>query len=85
MQPHSFSKRQLVVITLMLDEEEKNATLSDAKGTMKRASSIIGFPEPEEWWKCIWNIKPGISNLSEDPSINAGVCGQHYFCDLCFA
>jgi hypothetical protein len=22
-----------------------------AKGTMRRASSIIGFPEPEEWWK----------------------------------
>ena len=21
-----------------------------AKGTMRRASSIIGLPEPEEWW-----------------------------------
>jgi len=29
MQPHSFSKRQLTAIALMLDEEEKNAGLSD--------------------------------------------------------
>jgi hypothetical protein len=34
MQPHSFSKRQLVAITLMLDEEEKNASLSDKKKRM---------------------------------------------------
>jgi hypothetical protein len=32
--PHSFSKRQLSTITLMLDEEEKNAALSDKKKRM---------------------------------------------------
>jgi hypothetical protein len=31
MQPHLFSKRQLAAIALMLDEEEKNASLSDKK------------------------------------------------------
>jgi hypothetical protein len=31
MQPHSFSKRQFAAIALMLDEEEKNAALSDKK------------------------------------------------------
>jgi hypothetical protein len=31
MQPHSFSKRQLSAIALMLDEEEKNASLCDKK------------------------------------------------------
>jgi hypothetical protein len=31
MQPHSFSKRQLAAIALTLDEEEKNASLSDKK------------------------------------------------------
>jgi len=34
MQPHSFSKRQLAAIELMLDEEEKNAALSDKKKRM---------------------------------------------------
>ena len=29
--PHSFSKRQLAAIALMLDVEEKNAALSDKK------------------------------------------------------
>jgi len=29
MQPHSFSKRKLAAIALMLVEEEKNASLSD--------------------------------------------------------
>ena len=24
---------------------------SQSKGAMRRASSVIGFPEPEEWWK----------------------------------
>jgi len=28
MQPHSFSKRKLAAIALLLDEEEKNASLS---------------------------------------------------------
>jgi hypothetical protein len=31
MQPHSFSKRQLAAITLLLNEEEKNSALSDKK------------------------------------------------------
>jgi len=34
MQPHSFSKRQLAAIALMLDEEQKNAALSDKKKSM---------------------------------------------------
>jgi hypothetical protein len=34
MQPHSFSKRQLAAISLMLDEEEKNVALSDKKKRM---------------------------------------------------
>jgi len=34
MQPHSFSNRQLAAIPLMLDEEEKNAALSDKKKRM---------------------------------------------------
>jgi len=35
MQPHSFSKRQLAALALMLDEEEKNAALSDKKKRMR--------------------------------------------------
>jgi len=34
MQPHSFSKRQLAAIALMLGDEEKNAALSDKKKRM---------------------------------------------------
>jgi hypothetical protein len=34
MQPHSFSKRQLAAIALMLDDEEKNAALSDKEKRM---------------------------------------------------
>jgi len=34
MQPRSFSKRQLAAIALKLDEEEKNASLSDKKKHM---------------------------------------------------
>jgi hypothetical protein len=34
MQPHSFSKRQLAAIALTLDEEQKNAALSDKKKRM---------------------------------------------------
>jgi len=34
MQPHSFSERQLAAIALMLDEEKKNAALSDKKKSM---------------------------------------------------
>jgi hypothetical protein len=46
---------------------------------MRRASSIIGFLEPEEWWKMHLEYKVEVSNLSEDPTIIAGECGQHYF------
>jgi len=31
MQPHAFSRRELAAIALMLDEEVKNAALSDKK------------------------------------------------------
>jgi hypothetical protein len=34
MQPHWFYKRQLAAIALMLDEEEKNAALSDKQKRM---------------------------------------------------
>jgi len=34
MQPHSFSKRQLAAVALMLHEKEKNAALSDKKKRM---------------------------------------------------
>jgi hypothetical protein len=34
MQPLSLSKRQLATIALMLDEEERNAALSDKKKRM---------------------------------------------------
>jgi len=34
MQPHAFSRRQLAATALMLDEEEKNAALSDKKTRM---------------------------------------------------
>jgi len=34
MHPHSFSKRQLAAIALMLNEEEKNTSLSDKKKHM---------------------------------------------------
>jgi hypothetical protein len=34
MQPHSFCKRNLAAIALMLDEEEKNAALNDKKKRM---------------------------------------------------
>ena len=34
MQSHSFSRRQLAAIALMLDEEEKNVALSDKKKLM---------------------------------------------------
>jgi hypothetical protein len=41
MQPHSFSKRQLAAIALMLDNEEKNASLSDKR-------SVCGFTSVSE-------------------------------------
>jgi len=33
-QPHSFSERQLAAIALVLNDEEKNAALSDKKKRM---------------------------------------------------
>jgi hypothetical protein len=41
MQPHSFSKRQLAGVALMLDEEEKNFALSDKR-------SVCGFTSASE-------------------------------------
>ena len=46
---------------------------------MRKASSVTCSPIQESVGKCIWNIKPEISNLSEDPTIIAGESGQHYF------
>jgi hypothetical protein len=42
MQPHSFSKRQLSAIALMLDEDEKSAALSDKK------KNVCGFTSVSE-------------------------------------
>jgi hypothetical protein len=34
------------------DLKKKNTTYDrKEKGTVRRASSIIGFPDPGEWWK----------------------------------
>jgi hypothetical protein len=54
---------------------------SHSKGDNEKST----FPIQESSGKCIWNIMPGISNLSEDPTLIAGEEGQHYFCDLYFA
>jgi hypothetical protein len=51
---------------------------------MRRASSYA-FPIQESGGKCIWNIKPEISNFSEDPTNIARECGQNYVCDLYFS
>jgi hypothetical protein len=40
MQPHSFSKRQLSAVVLMLDEEDKNVSASDKK-KQKTKSGIM--------------------------------------------
>jgi hypothetical protein len=42
MKRHSFSKRQLAAIAFMLDEEEKNAALSDKKKRMW----VFFLPDP---------------------------------------
>jgi hypothetical protein len=48
MQPHSFSKRQLPEIALMLDEEEKNAALSDKKKRMCVCVCVCVFTSVSE-------------------------------------
>jgi hypothetical protein len=45
---------------------------------------LLAFPSQESGGKCIWNIRPEISNLSEDPTTTARECGD-YCCDLYFA
>jgi hypothetical protein len=52
MQPHSFSKRQLAAIALMLDEEEKNASMSDKKKSMRQihliSLAVALWPPPDK-------------------------------------
>jgi hypothetical protein len=50
MQPHSFSKRQLAAIALMLEEEEKNATLSDKKKRMWVQKCFRNRKSQGEYW-----------------------------------
>jgi hypothetical protein len=50
MQPHSFSKRQLATIALMLDEEEKNAALSDKKKRMWVQKCFRNRKSEGEYW-----------------------------------
>jgi hypothetical protein len=50
MQPHSFSKRQLAATALMLDEEEKNATLSDKKKRMWVHKCFGNRTSEGEYW-----------------------------------
>jgi hypothetical protein len=50
MQPHSFSKRQLAAIALMLDEEEKNAALSDKKKRMWVHKCVGNRKSEGEYW-----------------------------------
>jgi hypothetical protein len=50
MQPHSFSKRQLAAIALMLDEEEKNGALSDKKKRMWVHKCFRSRKSEEEYW-----------------------------------
>jgi len=52
---------------------------------MRKYLQIHAFPKQESGEKLIWNIKPKISNLPEDPKFKAGECGHHYFCDFHFA
>jgi hypothetical protein len=50
MQPHSFSKRQLAAIALLLDEEEKNAALSDKKKRMWVHKCFRNRQSEGEYW-----------------------------------
>jgi len=53
MQHHSFSKRQLAAIKMILDEEEKNAALSDKK---KRMRSLFSYLSPQFFFPYIVTI-----------------------------
>jgi len=50
MQPHSFSKRQLAAMALMLDEEEKNASLSDKMKRMWIHKCVRSRKSEGEYW-----------------------------------
>jgi hypothetical protein len=50
MQLHSFSKRQLAEISLMLGEEEKNAALSDKKKRMWVQNCFRIRKSEDEYW-----------------------------------
>jgi hypothetical protein len=50
MQPHSFSKRQLTVIALILNEEEKNAALSDEKKRMWVHKCVRSRKSEGKYW-----------------------------------
>jgi hypothetical protein len=50
MQPHSFCKRQLAAIALMLDEEEKNSSLSDKKKRMWVHKCFRNRKSEGEYW-----------------------------------
>jgi len=50
MQPHSFSKRKLAAVALMLDEEEKNASLSDKKKRMWVHKCFRNRKSEDEYW-----------------------------------
>jgi hypothetical protein len=50
MQSYSFTKRQLAVIALMLDEEEKNAALSDHKKRMWVDRCFRSRKSEAEYW-----------------------------------
>jgi hypothetical protein len=50
MQPHSFSKRQLTAIALMLDEEEKNVSQSDKKKRLWVHKCFRSRKSEGEYW-----------------------------------
>jgi hypothetical protein len=50
MQPHSFSRRQLAAIKLMLDEEEKNASMSDIKKRLWVHKCFRNRKSDGEYW-----------------------------------
>jgi len=50
MQPHSFPKRQLAAIALMLDEEERNVSLGDKKKRMWVRKCFRNRKSEGEYW-----------------------------------
>jgi hypothetical protein len=64
---------------------ETLARLTEQRGQWEKHLQLLAFPIQKSGGKCIWNIKPEISNLPEDPTLIPGECGHHYFCDLYFA